>query len=320
MKKLSKILCSLFLVCSLSACDEKVEALDKTKVYETEQANLKFRGMEIVKEVKPTNQNDEYTYRYSTDEDVEILDVQFYIENKTDKEINVYESIDVKSIGDEEADYEVCVETDHMMNVNEEGKLAPNESSIAHVMFYLDQNEIKEVKGENSPVLTLLVGGTPYTMTYEEIKPSVEKVELIQALDFDEFEVRFISGSASRIIPALNFESEDAEWYECEEDDKQYAGGYLEITNKTDQPLNLMNEIAFYLGIADEKPISAWFSILSEDQAIFEDTNEIPANSTRMVLLFIEVPLDYEDTDYTMFISVDGKPFGYTYTHIVIVR
>lgn len=321
MKKFKSIICSLFLVIGLSACQKEAEVLDQNKVYETDEVTLQFKAMHTVENVNPVNQNDEYFYRYSTEKGVEIIDVQFYVENKTDKEIDVNDSITGKlSIDKKESDVEVCVEDKHYTDIDESGKLSSKEKSIAHVMFYVDQDELKEIKEQENASVELTIGGNPYTITIDEIDAKEEKIDLIQTLKFEKFDFMVLSGSASKIIPAFNFEAEDMEWYETDEDDKQYAGGYAEITNKTDKPINIMEEIAVYLSIEDGEQIPAWWSVLTKDEAKFEEKYEIGANETRKVLFFVEIDLDYEDTNYTFHFNVDGKPYAYTYKHLVVSR
>lgn len=317
MKILKKIIACL-LGLALVGCKDNVEFLefDQKKTYETEQVTLKFRAMHTSEQVNPVNQNDEFTYRYSKDENDRFIDIQFYVENKTDETIDVYDSLRGRiTLDEEEVFYRVSVETDNYTIVEEESKLESHQKSIAHMMFIVPQDKLNKVKEAE-----IWIEDQPYLIAIDEIEVIEEKVEKNDTIKSEKFDFTILSGSASKVIPALNLEADDLEWYEMEDEKKQYAGGYAEITNKTNQSININKEIAVYLDIEGKNLTSAWWSILTKDEARFEEGYDIQPNETRKVLFFIPIPLDYEDTNYTFHYIIEGKPYSYTYKHIVIAR
>lgn len=322
-EKMKKILKLLFCFCMsfiMLGC-QKEELFDQSQVYTTEEVTLSFRALEITKEVRPINQNDEYFYRYSKDEDVSLVDVQFYVENNTDQEIVLNEYLKGEMIiNDLEMENEICIETDHYTNVNEEGKLLPRQKSVAHVIFYLYSDELAIAQSENKPMISLYFDNQKYYLPIEEQKVMNTPIERNELLEFERFNFQVLSASASQLIPSLNFDTEDYEYYQIDDAEKQYVGSYLQIENKTNETINLIEELPAYVNAQGQQPQATWFSVLTQDQAKFEEFEQIPPNETRTVLVFQEIPLDYEDTDYTFHFIIDGKNYTHTFTHLVIAR
>lgn len=91
MKKITKIMLCLPLLVTLCACGkDKPQEFITDKTYTDEQnLSLDFRAFIIDKLINPTNQSDEYEYRYNKDDQYTAIDLQFYAENLSDQQIQL---------------------------------------------------------------------------------------------------------------------------------------------------------------------------------------------------------------------------------------
>lgn len=319
MKKIIQLLLCCSIGCGLVGCGVKPQPFETSQIVETDTVKLEFKAAQLVEEVNPVNQNDEYFYRHL--EEHQIFDVQFYVENKTDQEVMITDSIVGKlRLDGEEVFSEVCLEVNHMTELEVDQPLKAHEKTIAHVLYYFDKEEYQNLQSTENPEVTFTIGKQPYTLAIKEIKAKEESIKKNQKLEFEKFNLTVLSASASSFIPALNFEAEDYEYYETDNPEKQYAGSYVLIENKTNTTLNLLKELPGYVGITKKEPMPVWYSVLTKDQSKFEKLETIPANETRTVLVFQEIDLDYEDTYYTFTFVVNGKPYSHTFKHLVIAR
>lgn len=324
MKKLMKLCLCLCMLTILFACSKGEEPFNKKEEIIIEDTlSIKFKAMQFTKKVTPVNTNVEYVYRYSKDDNETLMDVQFYVENKTDKEIHVEDYLSAKMVTEEdELIAELCVESNNYTEVYNKDNLDAHQKSIAHLIFYISDEDAKKYQDDkkDKPDITISLKEDTYSLPIKKEYAKEKKLEKDRVQDFNDFTIKVISASTSPVIPPINY-NENSNWYEVDSEDKQYAGMYAEITNKTDKPLNLMTTVAASLSIKDKEPFPSWITILSEDNSNFiDEATDIPANSTRTVLFFMEVDLDYEDTEYTFHLSVDGIPYKYSYIHTVIAR
>lgn len=312
MKKLFSFLMCLFLCVGLMGCEESVQELDLKKVYTIDDKfELEFRSMVFANEILPTNISDEYYYWSEDDEDFTIVDAQFYVKNLTDKKIKLKDYIEASLLVDgEKAEFDFCMEINDFTEVDTVNKLEANAKSIIHLMFYVEKDALNEAteKGSN---IELTLNEEKYRLPLEEKKAKTKKVKLDDVISTDKMDVKILSASTSFFIPALNMH-EDSSYYMSEDPDIEFAGMYVEITNKSNEPINLMKDICVTINIEDTE-IPAWNSLLSLNRDDFEDVIEIAAKETRAVLFFGEVNATEEPVKYTMNIIFEGRPYSLTY-------
>lgn len=327
MKRITKLFICLNMLATLFACSNEPKnkplSMDETYTIKDE-LSLKWKALHFTKEVLPVNINDEYVYRYSEDEKKTLIDVQFYIENLTDKEVKVDDLLKAQIIESEDVTYtaELCIETNHLTEVYETTTLDPKQKSIAHLIFYVSDDTAKSYQSNKDEIaeMNITLDEDIYTLPIKEETPFIKKFKLNETRTFDSMNITVLSASASKLIVPIN-PTDNSNWYDTDEENKQYAGMYVEIENKTDKPINLKQEIGAFLSIEDTEPFPSWFTILSEDNTMFiDDAEEIPAKTKRTVLFFQQIDLDYEDTEYTFYLNIDGAPYKYSYTHTVVAR
>lgn len=317
MKKLFSFLMCLFLCVGLIGCGEEIQELDVKKTYKIDdQFELQFRSMVFDNEISPTNTSDEYYYWIQEDKDLTIVNAQFYVENLTDKKINLSDSIEAALLVDEEeVEYEFCMELNNFTEINKIDELDANAKSIIHLMFYVDKDDLKEATkkdSENSLAIELTFNDEKYKLPVKEKKAKTKKVELNDIISTDKMDVKILSASTSFLIPALN-PTEESSYYISEDESLEFAGMYVEITNKSEEPLNLMSDICVTIE-AEGTEITAWNSLVSQNRDDFdEDVKDINAKETRAVLFFGEVNATDEPVEYAMTIFIEGRPYKLTY-------
>lgn len=310
MKKIIKTFLCMFLWMTLNGCKPSTETLDYNKKYETKQMNLELRSKQLVDQVNPVNQNENFSYRYPIKEHMKILDVQFYAENKTDQEINVVDFlIGELKINNQAVESEVCIETDHYTVVNAKTLLAPHQKTIVHVLFYLNQEEVNALSSQVKPLI--YIGNRAYVAPHEEVIAHTKRLEKDKQIAFEKFDLKIKKETISNKISALHPSVNSSESYILDDPNQEYVGIFVEIINKTDEALNLFDEIALYVGAENEKIVPAWLSVLSEDQGKFEKLKQIPENNKRMVLIFKAFNKDIASS-YTFYFIIDGQIYAYS--------
>ncbi|NBK97073.1 MAG: hypothetical protein EOM50_03480 [Erysipelotrichia bacterium] len=311
----------IFLLClmmfGVSGCSETVEEFDVKESYTVEDTvKLSLKSMTFGTELEPTNVNGEYYYWYTEDKGTSIVDVQFYVENLTDKEVNLKKYLNAKMIVDEEElSMDYCMETSHFTKIEKYNKLDAKKKSIVHLMYYIKDDVLKKaLKKDNQKPLYLEVtlGEDVYQLAVKERVAKVKSLSLNQTIKDERIDFSVYSASASKLIPPLNL-NEAASYYQVEDENNIYVGMYMKITNKSDEAIDLNNEICVSAQ-GDGVTTYTWIDVLNEDQADFSDSTMIDAHATRYVLFFGEREDVQKDMEYTMNILVSGTPYKYTFT------
>lgn len=320
MKKLSKFIIIVSLFITLLGCQkENIEPFDTTLTYEKDGIQLQLRNINISETVDPTNRNDQYYYWDHINDNYLIYDMAFYVQNNSEDTISLNDILKFSYPTDENIEHELCLEINHYTEIDLNTTLEPHSKSIAHAMFYFPKDTLNTLIAEGSENILITLFDQTYTLTMQEKSIEVETLEREDTITFGNVDVTIVSASTSPVIPPLNM-TEDSTYYTSEDPNLQYAGMYALIENKSNEPFNVLEQIATYIDIAGENLTPGWISLLSEDDSQFIEDYVIPANSKRHVLFFQEVPLDYSDTDYSVYLVYQGKPYKHTYTHLVVSR
>lgn len=311
MKKFSKFILCFTMILVLFGCSGKSEALDQSKEYETEEMILRFKGMKFVSSVEPANANVGFAAIGTHDEDETIIDVQFYVENKRNQKIDVVDYLQGE-LDKEKA--KVYVENESFTAISEKSLLKGKQKSIAHLLFYVDQKELKQLQKEDS-VMELKVNDKRYSLAVKEVSPFTETLVQKQVKRFDTMNIKVLSTSVAAKMTTLK-SKEESNFYSLEDPNKLYVGMYVEVKNERDVPLSVEKEIGGWLSVDSENEMPTWFSVLSEDNMMFvSEEVEIPAHSKRNVLFFKEVDVEMKNTKYTFTLNIEGVPFEYSFEH-----
>lgn len=317
MKRLFSILMSVALLVGLVGCGESLQEFDVKESYKVDdKVKVEFKSMLFADEIEPTNLNDEYYYWFTDEKDTTMINVQFYVENLTSKKIDLEDFIEGKIVVDEEElDYDFCMEINDFTEIDDSSKLKAYEKSVAHLMFYIDKDILKKYTKKDSQKslkLELTLGEETYGLNVKEREAKVKKLKLDKTISLDNMDIKIVSAHTSPIIPVLN-PTEESSFYMVEDDNKEYAGMYMEITNTGKDTLNLTKDI--YVSIDVEgNDVYTWNDMLNQNLDEFEENENIEPNTTRTILFFGEVDASYEKVKYIMNIYVEGKPYSYTYS------
>lgn len=317
MKRLFSILMSVALLVGLVGCGESLQEFDVKESYKVDdKVKVEFKSMLFADEIEPTNLNDEYYYWFTDEKDTTMINVQFYVENLTSKKIDLEDFIEGKIVVDEEElDYDFCMEINDFTEIDDSSKLKAYEKSVAHLMFYIDKDILKKYTKKDSQKslkLELTLGEETYGLNVKEREAKVKKLKLDKTISLDNMDIKIVSAHTSPIIPVLN-PTEESSFYMVEDDNKEYAGMYVEITNTGKDTLNLTKDI--YVSIDVEgNDVYTWNDMLNQNLDEFEENENIEPNTTRTILFFGEVDASYEKVKYIMNIYVEGKPYSYTYS------
>lgn len=315
MKKFGIVLIGMVLL--LSGCRKERPELNLQEVYEKKDAlRVQFRQMKFTDKVYPMNQNDEYYFYEPTADNIQILDVQFCVENLSGNPLKMHDYIDGKlATGFLYADSYLYLENDDYMEVVENVSLAPKSKNVCHLTFHINDEEVKEIV-ENQKKIELMLFDEEYVLPVKEITADAKELKRNDVIETDNMKIKILSASASRYIPPLNLEKMKSS-YSMKDKDKQYAGMYIHVENKSDKAIDTLKEIPTYVGIAGKDKTNAWISVLNKDSSDFVDSYVIKPHESRDVLIFQEVPLDYEDTKYHFSLIFDGKVYRHSFVHKV---
>lgn len=317
MKRLFSILMSVALLVGLVGCGESLQEFDVKESYKVDdKVKVEFKSMLFADEIEPTNLNDEYYYWFTDEKDTTMINVQFYVENLTSKKIDLEDFIEGKIVVDEEElDYDFCMEINDFTEIDDSSKLKAYEKSVAHLMFYIDKDILKKYTKKDSQKslkLELTLGEETYGLNVKEREAKVKKLKLDKTISLDNMDIKIVSAHTSPIIPVLN-PTEESSFYMVEDDNKEYAGMYVEITNTGKDTLNLTKDIYVSIDVQGND-VYTWNDMLNQNLDEFEENENIEPNTTRTILFFGEVDASYEKVKYIMNIYVEGKPYSYTYS------
>lgn len=275
-----------------------------------DKVNVHFKEIYVGDTIKPTNRNGEYTYLPADNGSYTMYDVIFYVENKSNQDIDIsdyiYGLLDSKYYG------YTYMETQDHKNINDDTILKSQTKSNLHLIFDIKKADIKTIEAENKNIL-VYINNDKYTLPFKEIKPKYTKLELEKETTADVLKLTPISSSVSKTIPPLN-PNENSLFYICKDDNKKYAGMYIQIENTSDQKINVFDKIGVRIK-QEGKGSDTWLVLLDADNANFVQTYEIEPHTTRSVLIFSEVELILGESQYTVTLNIDGKPYQYVYHH-----
>ena len=154
-----------------------------------------------------------------------------------------------------------------------------------------------------------------YTLSAKPYAAQVTELAKAETIELDEMSFEVLSASVGSVIPPLH-PTDDSTYYIVEDETNACAGVYLEITNTGKKDMELDQEIC--VSLDDEGTyIYAWYDILNADGTDFSEATQIPAGESRAVLFFGEVVKPTETKNYTVTITVEGKPYRYVFEHTV---
>ena len=312
MKKITKwiLTCSCMLL--FTACSAKSEPWDKKETYQiNDEVAITLKAVVQQTSIEPTNLNDEYQYWYTEEEGETLLDFQFYVENLSDEEIDLKDYFEAElKIKEQEQSKDLCTEIEDYTKIENETKLAAKDKTILHQIFYVKE---KSISDDLQAEITLQ--DAHYTLSAKPYAAKVTELAKAETIELDEMSFEVLSASVGSVIPPLH-PTDDSTYYIVEDETNAYAGIYLEITNTGKKDMELDQEIC--VSLDDEGTyIYAWYDILNADGTDFSEATQIPAGESRTVLFFGEVVKPTETKNYTVTITVEGKPYRYVFEHTV---
>lgn len=286
-------------------------ALDTNKQYALyDKVKVRFKEIYVGDTITPTNRNGEYTYLPAENGSSTMYDVIFYVENKSNQDIDIsdyiYGLLDSKYYG------YTYMETQDHRNISDDTILKSQTKSNLHLIFDIKKADIKTIETENKDIL-VYINNDKYTLPFKEIKPKYTKLELEKETTADVLKLTPLSSSVSKTIPPIN-PDENSLFYICNDENKKYAGMYIQIENTSDQVINVFDKIGVRIK-QEDKGSDTWLVLLSCDNTDFVQTYEIEPHTTRTVLIFSEVKVIPGKSHYTVTLNIDGEPYQYVYHH-----
>ena len=277
---------------------------DKVKVY--------FKEIYVGDTITPTNKNGEYTYLPAADDSYTMYDVVLYVENESDQDIDISDYIYGRLDFDGEYNGYTYMETQDHRDISDDTVLKSHTKSNIHLLFDVKKTDIKTIESENKNIL-VYINDDKYTLPFKEIKPQYTTLELDKETTADVLKLTPISSSVSKTIPPLN-PNENSLFYICKNENKKYAGMYIQIENTSDQKINVFDKIGVRIK-QEEKESDTWLVLLDADNTNFVQPYDIEPHTTRSVLIFSEVEIVQGKSQYTVTLNIDGKPYQYIYHH-----
>lgn len=277
---------------------------DKVKVH--------FKEIYVGDTITPTNKNGKYTYLPAIDESYTMYDVILYVENESDQDIDISDYIYGWLDWGSEYNSYTYMETQDHKGISDDTLLKSHTKSNIHLLFDIKKTDIKTIESENKNIF-VYINDEKYTLPFKEIKPKYTTLELEKETTADVLKLTPISSSVSKTIPPLN-PNENSLFYICKDDNKKYAGMYIQIENTSDQKINVFDKIGVRIK-QEEKESDTWLVLLDDDNANFIQPYDIEPHTTRSVLIFSEVEIVLGESQYTVTLNIDGKPYQYIYHH-----
>lgn len=291
--------------------NQKVLPFNMNKQYVLyDQVKIHFKEIYVGDTIKPTNRNGEYTYLPAENDSYTMYDVIFYVENESNQDIDlsdyIYGLLDSKYYG------YTYMETQDHKNISDDTILKSQTKSNLHLIFDIKKTDIKTIETENKDIL-VYINNDKYTLPFKEIKPKYTKLELEKETTANDLKLTPISSSVSKTIPPLN-PNENSLFYICKDENKKYAGMYMQIENTSDQKINVFDKVGVCIKQGN-KASDTWIALLNTDNSEFVKTYEIEPHATSVVLIFSEVKFILGKSHYTVTLNIDGKPYQYVYHH-----
>lgn len=277
---------------------------DKVKVH--------FKEIYVGDTITPTNKNGEYTYLPAVDDSYTMYDVILYVENESDQDIDISNYIYGQLDFDGEYNSYTYMETQDHRNISDDTVLKNHTKSNIHLLFDIKKAAIKTIESENKNIF-VYINNDKYALPFKEIKPKYTTLELEKETTADVLKLTPLSSSVSKTIPPLN-PNENSLFYICKNENKKYAGMYIQIENTSDQKINVFDKIGVRIK-QEEKESDTWLVLLDADNANFVQPYDIEPHTTRSVLIFSEVDIVLGESQYTVTLNIDGKPYQYIYHH-----
>ena len=284
---------------------------DMTKKYMLyDKVMVRFKEIYVGDTINPTNRNGEYTYLPAENDSSTMYDVIFYVENKSNQDIDISDYI--YGLLDSKYYSYTYMETQDHRNISDDTILKSQTKSNLHLIFDIKKADIKTIETENKDIL-VYINNDKYTLPFKEIKPKYTKLELEKETTADVLKLTPISSSVSKTIPPLN-PNENSLFYICNDENKKFAGMYMQIENTSDQKINVFDKIGVCIKQGNEAS-DTWLALLNSDNSDFVKSYEIEPHATSVVLIFSEVKVISGESHYTVTLNIDGKPYQYTYHH-----